>query len=86
MLSEMHEGNTAEITGVIHEGHHKNGHMPGVDHNGAAKLREMGFYEGQKVTVLQNRGSGPLVVKFQDTRMMLGRGLARKILIKNNLA
>ncbi len=83
-LSEMHEGSTGEITGIVNEGRHRKGHMPGVNHNGAAKLREMGFYEGQMVTVVQNRGNGPLVIKLQDARMMLGRGLAMKIMIKNN--
>ncbi|MCG8344321.1 MAG: ferrous iron transport protein A [Chlorobiales bacterium] len=83
-LSDMHEGITGEITGVVNEGRHKHGHKRGLNHNGEARLREMGFYEGQQITVLQNKGNGPLVVKFQDTRMVLGRGLAMKILIRNN--
>ena len=83
-LSDMHEGVTGEITGVVNEGRHQYGPSRGLNHNGAARLREMGFYEGQEVTVVQNKGKGPLVVKFQDTRMVLGRGLAMKILIRNN--
>ncbi len=83
-LSEMHEGVTGEITGVINEGRHRNGRKRGLNHNGAAKLCEMGFYEGQQITVVKNKGNGPLVIKLQDTRMILGRGLAMKILIRNN--
>ncbi len=83
-LSDMHEGITAEISGVVNEGHHQKGRKTGLHHNGAARLREMGFYEGQQITVVQNRGKGPLVVKLQDSRMVLGRGLAMKILIRNN--
>lgn len=44
----------------------------------------MGFYEGQQITVVQNKGNGPLVIKFQDTRMVLGRGLAMKIIMRSN--
>jgi len=83
-LSDMHEGITGEISGVVNEGRHQKGCKPGLNHNGAARLREMGFYEGQQITVVQNRGKGPLVVKLQDGKMVLGRGLAMKILIRNN--
>ena len=83
-LSEMHEGDTGEITGVIHEGRHRNGSKRGLNHNGTAKLREMGFYEGQQITVVKNKGKGPLVIRLQETRMILGRGLAMKILMRNN--
>ena len=85
-LGDMHEGFTGEITGVINEGRSRKGHKSGLNHNGAAKLREMGFYEGQKVSIIQNRGHGPLVVKLQDTRLILGRDMAMKILINNKLA
>ena len=85
-LADMDEGFIGEITGVVNEGRHQKGHISGLNHNGAAKLREMGFYEGQIVTVLQNSGNGPLVIKLHDTRLILGRGLAMKILMKNNLS
>lgn len=84
-LGDMYEGFTGEITGVVNERRCQKGQSSGVNHNGAAKLREMGFYKGQKVSVLQNKGNGPLVIKLQDTRLMLGRGLAMKILIKDYL-
>lgn len=80
----MHEGVTGEITGVINEGRNQYGRKRGLNHNGAARLREMGFYEGQQITVVQNKGNGPLVIKFQDTRMVLGRGLAMKIIMRSN--
>jgi len=83
-LADMHEGITGEIGGMIKEGRHQKGRSPGLHHNSAARLREMGFYEGQQITVVQNRGKGPLVVKLQDSRVVLGRGLAMKILIRNN--
>jgi len=83
-LCDLHEGMSSEIRGMLCEGHHHNGHRASRHQGGAVRLREMGFYEGQRITVLQNRGSGPLVVKLRDSRMVLGRGLAMKILIGNN--
>lgn len=45
----------------------------------AARLAVMGFTPGTEVTVLQNRGWGPMIVMTRDVRLALGRGLAHKI-------
>ncbi|WP_150132351.1 FeoA family protein [Prosthecochloris sp. GSB1] len=83
-LSELHEGMSSEIRGMLCEGRHRHGCHSSLHLDGAVRLREMGFCEGQRITVLRNRGNGPLVVKLQESRMVLGRGLAKKILIGNN--
>ena len=84
-LSQMKEGMTGKIAGIQNEScHHQGQQRDENHHHGAIRLKEMGFYEGQQITVAQNRGKGPLVIKLQDSRMVLGRGLAMKILIRNN--
>lgn len=45
------------------------------------RLAALGFTPGVSVTVLQNRRSGPLLVMVRDTRIALGRGEARRIIV-----
>ena len=46
------------------------------------RLLEMGLYEGATVEVISGRGWGPVVLKLAGTRLALGRGLARQILVR----
>jgi len=41
----------------------------------------MGFTPGSPVKMLENFGSGPVLVKVHDTEVALGRGIAEKIVI-----
>ena len=47
-----------------------------------SRLTAMGLIAGAPVEVLQNHGSGPLLVWVRDTRIALGRGEAIKILVE----
>ena len=44
----------------------------------------MGFTPGSLVKMLQNFGSGPVLVKVHDTEVALGQGIAEKIVITRN--
>jgi ferrous iron transport protein A len=46
------------------------------------RLATLGFIPGQRVDMVQNFGVGPLIVSVQNTRIALGRGEARKILVR----
>lgn len=46
------------------------------------RLATLGFIPGQKIDMVQNFGNGPLIVNVQNTRVALGRGEARGILVK----
>ena len=46
------------------------------------RLAALGFTPGAKVTMVQNFGRGPIIVLVRDTRIALGRGEARKVLIR----
>jgi DtxR family Mn-dependent transcriptional regulator len=46
----------------------------------------MGFTPGSVVKMVQNFGSGPVLVKVHDTEVALGRGIAEKITITRNKA
>lgn len=51
----------------------------------ASRLSAMGVTAGAAVEVLQNRGSGPLLVRVSNTRIALGRGEAHKIVVSVDL-
>ena len=44
-------------------------------------LEVLGIYRGQVLEVLENRGCGPVVLKVGDSRFVLGRGQAARILV-----
>ena len=47
-----------------------------------ARLNSMGFNEGMKLKVLHSHGHGPCIVQTGGTRLVLGHGMAQKILVK----
>lgn len=47
----------------------------------SARLAALGITPGVQVTILQNFGRGPLTVAVRDTRLALGRGEARRVLV-----
>ena len=47
-----------------------------------SRLAVLGFIPGQKINMVQNFGRGPLIVEVRGARVALGRGEARKIIVK----
>ncbi len=47
-----------------------------------ARLAAMGLVPGVEVLVVRNRGAGPAVVEVKGARLALGRGMARRILVR----
>ncbi len=45
------------------------------------RLLAMGIVPGEPVHIVRAGGSGPVVVRVKDSRVMLGRGMANKILV-----
>lgn len=48
-------------------------------HHFLSRLASLGFTPGARLTVIQNFGHGPIIVRLRDTRVALGRGEAAKI-------
>ncbi len=46
------------------------------------RLESLGLREGKTVEVLNNPGRGPLLVKVDESRLALGRGVAMKIRVR----
>ncbi len=47
-----------------------------------AKLAAMGLVSGTELEVVSSLAGGPLIVEAKGTRLMLGRRMARKILVE----
>lgn len=47
-----------------------------------ARLAAMGILSGAELKVVNNGHPGPLLVKLRDCKMVLGRGMARKIFVE----
>ena len=69
-LSALRAGETGTITEVS-GGHHLR-----------SRMLALGLTPGAGVTVLQNYGHGPLIVRVRGTRVALGRGEASKVLVR----
>lgn len=46
------------------------------------RLSELGLYENTSIKVIKNSVSGPLVINLKDSKFVLGRGQANKILVE----
>lgn len=76
-LALMEEGESAEI-------HSLSGNFCPVQ-KGCRRmehLTDMGFRPGQHVEMITNRGRGPVVVRLDESRIALGRGIAMKIYVR----
>lgn len=47
-------------------------------------LMDMGLRPGKQVEMLANSGAGPLLLKVDESRIALGRGMAMKIYVRRN--
>jgi len=48
----------------------------------ARRLYQMGIVPGSRVEVVFNRGYGPVVIRVGESEVSIGRGIARRILVK----
>ncbi len=51
-------------------------------HSLRSRMLTLGLTPGAEVTVLQNYGHGPMMVRVRDARVALGRGEAEKVLVR----
>lgn len=85
-LTELKEGETGTIVDIV------TGSPPGAGGYGRCRgrgfglkmrLMEMGLTPGTKVTVVKSaRFCGPIEILVRDTRVLLGRGMAERVLVE----
>jgi Fe2+ transport system protein FeoA len=49
------------------------------------RMAALGFTPGVRLTMMQNFGHGPIIVRVRDTRVALGRGEAGKVLVRRDV-
>ncbi len=69
-LSMVHQGTAAVVRRV------SSGRML------TARLAAMGIAEGSLLTVVSNKGHGPILVDLDGTRVAMGRGMAEKVVVE----
>lgn len=77
-LGLLSEGEKAEILEI----RQKKGYCHGKCKTQLCHAEEMGIRIGKTVEMLNNRGSGPLLLKIDESRIALGRGMAMKIMVR----
>lgn len=50
-------------------------------HSLNSRLASMGLLPNVEITVVSNTHPGPFVISVKDSRMMLGRGMAQKVMV-----
>jgi ferrous iron transport protein A len=50
------------------------------------RLYQMGILPGSLIEVVFNKGWGPIVIRVGDVEVSIGRGIARRILVKADTA
>ncbi len=48
------------------------------------RIEDMGIRIGKSIEMLNNEGRGPLLLKVDESRIAVGRGMAMKILVRRN--
>jgi len=86
-LALLKEGETAEIVAYYGRHGHRHGHCHGhkIEH-GQDHIINMGLRPGKRVEMITNRGTGPIVLRLDECRIALGRGIAMKIYVRRNEA
>lgn len=72
--------------GTCHCGHNHPCRAFGTDHASRDHLAHMGLRPGKQVEMISNNGTGPLVLRLEECRIAVGRGVAMKIYVRRNEA
>lgn len=73
-VAMLSPGEHAEVTRLGGDG-------PTCEESALGRASDLGLRCGQRVEMLSNTGSGPLLLKVDNTRIAIGRSLARHVLV-----
>ncbi|MCY0867667.1 MAG: FeoA family protein [Desulfurococcus sp.] len=69
-LDEVPPGSKVRIVDIAHHG------------GWVYRLYQLGVYTGVVVEVVYNEGRGPVVISVNSSEVVVGRGLARRIIVE----
>ncbi len=68
-LGLLNSGEKAEVVA------HTSGHA-------SSRIEDMGLRTGKAIEILNNEGRGPLLIKLDESRIAICRGMAMKIMVR----
>jgi len=77
-LGLLSRGDKAEIVEIRGQ----TGCRQGSGKNQICHAEDMGLRIGKSVEMLNNEGRGPILLKVDESRIAIGRGVAMKIMVK----
>lgn len=77
-LGLLSPGERAEVAEI----REKKGYFYEKRGNHLCHVDDMGLRIGKTVEVLNNGGKGPVLIKIDELRLAIGRGMAMKIMVK----
>lgn len=69
-LNDMHTGKRARVVSL------------GGGAGAEQKLTDMGLIPGERISVINNTGIGPLTLSVKGSKLAIGHALAKKIIVK----
>jgi ferrous iron transport protein A len=88
-LGLLATGDKAEVV-EVKQGIRQGARGPAVskpEHSGhASRMEDLGFRPGKKIEMLKNEGRGPMLVKIDESRIAIGRGMAMKVVVRRKLS
>jgi len=77
-LGLLSEGEKAEIMEIKTQ----KGCCHGRGKDQLCHAEDMGLHVGKTIEMLHNKGRGPLLVKVDESRIAIGRDIAKKIMVR----
>ncbi len=81
-LGLLGNGDRAEIAGIISGKQGACGTTQKGSGDICTRIEDMGLRIGKAVEMLSNGGCGPLLVKVDESRIAIARGMAMKIMVR----
>jgi len=76
-LGLLSAGEKAEIVEIMAQ----KGICQGTGKNHACHIEDIGLRIGKTVEMLNNKGGGPILLKIDESRIAMARGVAMKIMV-----
>jgi len=57
-------------------------HCVNCGHGIKRRLCDLGLYDNTKIKVIKNDISGPIIIQVKDSKLVIGRGQANKIMVR----
>ncbi len=82
-LCDLSEGEQGEIAEIDRHEKPRRHAFHGKGHKNRGRMADLGLRVGKQIQLLRKQNRGPLLLKVDESRIAIGRGLADRIWIKN---